>query len=156
MYQVDQIVKELESASELLSLREFPTNASLHVAWALQSVRTLAAWLGPVDGGISKATNPPDYVGQPLWLLDIPGHVSLECPRCHSQVECEVEVNDAQNRYDGTRSASAEIECSDFCEDCGRQLCPKCPRFPHPDDEGLIRCEGCHKSATEPAMGATS
>ena len=91
MYQLNQIIKDLEHAHELLSRREFPTNASLHVQWALQSARGLALWLGPMDGGISKATNPHDNVGQPLWLLDIPKYVALVCPHCHARVECEVE-----------------------------------------------------------------
>ena len=103
----------------------------------------LKSLLQGVEVGISIATNPPGARGNPMWLLDIPSHVTLECPHCNAKVECEVEIDAESNRYDGTRSAHAEIDHAEFCEDCQKEFCPQCPRFPHPDDAELRQCPAC-------------
>jgi hypothetical protein len=80
----------------------------------------------------------------PVWTLHIPSIVTLECPECHAEVECLVDSADEQPPY----TCSAQIE-TDFCEDCGRLFCPKCQRFPHPDNKDLIQCKSCHSQHSE-------
>jgi len=72
----------------------------------------------------------------PDFHLDIPGTVDLTCPECHSQVACDVAIEEIGLSY----VAHAEID-ADRCDACEAPLCPACPREKNLD--GFDVCKAC-------------
>jgi hypothetical protein len=107
-------------------------------ALLLQSLlKGVSADITPIGKGAKVA---------PEWSLSVPNAVTLQCPNCGADCECDVsKTDDDENGI--TATYSAQIDFDTFCEDCGRNLCHACKRFPHPDDKDLAQCETCHARA---------
>ena len=101
---------------------------------ALESLERLLAGVW-VDTGTESRTK------MPYWVLTVPAKVTLTCPLCGAANECALNRDDDIDTK-AEACYTADID-TDSCEDCGAHLCPKCPRFPHPDDKDLIRCGKC-------------
>jgi hypothetical protein len=85
----------------------------------------------------------------PEYRLEIPTSVTLECPECHSQIQCEVDlITDEFPRY-----AVAGIETW-RCEDCGRLMCDACRKHRHPADRDLYQCDACREAAVSAGEAA--
>jgi hypothetical protein len=126
-------------SGELAGLSEFIMG---HVRVALADCEHAARTLQGVEAYILDCRNFKfHYNTSYQWALSIPKTVTLECGNCHSQIECFVSREEDEGPPE-CAVYGASIE-TDICEDCGRLLCPKCQRFPHPDDPSLIRCAEC-------------
>jgi hypothetical protein len=78
----------------------------------------------------------------PEFRIEIPTEVTLECPECHAQIECGVELD--RDSYYGPTLAIAVAGIDTWrCEECRQHGCPECVSFPHPDDPGLLLCASC-------------
>lgn len=86
-----------------------------------------------------------DNRGVAYWVLHVPEKVTLSCPQCGSPNEREVSRCEDADVIAG-HAYIAEIDWN-FCEDCSKKLCPRCPRFPHPDDSELLQCSDCHEQS---------
>jgi hypothetical protein len=78
----------------------------------------------------------------PECRFAIPATVTLECPNCKAPIECDVDLDHDACSSDQLAVAVASID-TDFCEDCGKRLCPKCPRTA--DSDGLLHCPECQE-----------
>jgi hypothetical protein len=88
---------------------------------------------------------------QPHWKMEVPQTVTLACSHCGAHCLCDVRrVECLSNTHTRLSYYSAEIYRR-RCDDCGKMLCPHCPRVPHPDDVSLIRCAECRKEEAEHA-----
>src|SRR5271169_716819 len=153
MYQIDKLKRSLQEIAKLrgqmaqiestenrAQLRElscYVRIASIHTQAAISAIESLERLLTGVwvDTGTESRTK------MPYWVLTVPAKVALTCPLCCAVNECDVNRDDDIDEK-VTACYAADID-TDSCEDCGMHLCPKCPRFPHPDDKDLIRCGKC-------------
>jgi DNA-directed RNA polymerase subunit M/transcription elongation factor TFIIS len=85
-----------------------------------------------------------EYMRWPEYRLDIPKTVALNCPKCGEINVCDVDLDEDAAGVLEQSVAVARID-TDFCEECGQMLCPKCPHTK--DEEGFIYCTECRPAA---------